>query len=174
MVKYYVGGMKKKERKDSEENATILLATYEMAKEAMDIPYLDTLIMANSKGEIEQAMGRVMRRTEYPVERPPLVIDYVDQFSSFAKQADKRMTFYKKHHYPVKDVIFPVKELVKLESIFLNSLQELVYQVEEKEDDIVIQHVVLPRMETYFPPEKIVKKEEVNGLLKELGGSVFF
>lgn len=169
VVKYYVGGMKKKERKDSEENATILLATYEMAKEAMDIPYLDTLIMANSKGEIEQAVGRVMRRKEYPIERPPLVIDYVDQFSSFAKQAEKRMAFYKKHHYPVKDMIFPVKEIGKVESVFLTSLQELVYQepscVEEEEKT-----VDLPRMETFFP---VVPKEQVNDLLKDLGNSVF-
>lgn len=147
-----------------------MLATYEMAKEAMDIPYLDTLIMANSKGEIEQAVGRVMRRKEYPIERPPLVIDYVDQFSSFAKQAEKRMAFYKKHHYPVKDMIFPVKEIGKLECLCLSSLQELVYQEPlgvEEEKTVVVE---LPRMETYFP---VVPKEHVNDLLRDLGNSVF-
>ena len=54
-----------------------------MAKEAMDIPILDTLVMATSKSNIEQSVGRIMRKTEYPPERPPLIIDIVDDFSSF-------------------------------------------------------------------------------------------
>jgi hypothetical protein len=65
-------------------------------------------------------------------------------------------------------MIFPVKEIGKVECLFLSSLQELVYQeplgVEEEKT------VDLPRMETFFP---VVPKEQVNDLLKDLGNSVF-
>ena len=98
-IGYYIGGMKKEERKRSE-NVDLLLASYSMAKEAMDIPILDTLVMVTSKSNIEQSVGRIMRKTEYPMERPPLIIDIVDDFSCFSSQARKRCVFYEKNHYP--------------------------------------------------------------------------
>jgi superfamily II DNA or RNA helicase len=104
-IGYYVGGMKEKERKESE-RADLILASYSMAKEAMDIPILDTLLMVTSKSNIEQSIGRIQRQTVYPDERPPLVIDFVDFFSSFQSQFNKRELFYKKNHYTISNFVF--------------------------------------------------------------------
>ena len=104
-IGYYVGGMKEKERKESEQ-ADLILASYSMAKEAMDIPILDTLLMVTSKSNIEQSIGRIQRQTVYPDERPPLVIDFVDFFYSFQSQFNKRELFYKKNHYTISNFVF--------------------------------------------------------------------
>lgn len=120
-IGYYIGGMKKEERKKSEK-AELLLASYSMAKEAMDIPILDTLIMATSKSNIEQSVGRIMRKTEYPPERPPLIVDIVDDFSSFSSQASKRNTFYEKKQYPVYTFPYTItifKEMDEIKDTFL-------------------------------------------------------
>ena len=56
--------------------------------------------ITTSKGNIEQSVGRILRKKEYDVE--PLVVDLVDNFSAFVNQGKKRMTFYKKKKYEVK------------------------------------------------------------------------
>ena len=96
---FYVGGMKEKDLKLSE-NRQVILGTYNMCSEGYDNTNLDTLIMATSKGNIEQSVGRILRKKEYDVE--PLVVDLVDNFSAFVNQGKKRMTFYKKKKYEVK------------------------------------------------------------------------
>jgi|SaaInlStandDraft_1057018.scaffolds.fasta_scaffold09376_4 superfamily II DNA or RNA helicase len=122
-IGYYIGGMKSKERKDSE-SANLILASYSMAKEAMDIPILDTLLMVTSKSNIEQSVGRIMRKSSYPKDKPPLVIDIVDNFSSFQSQSYKRIKFYNKKKYPVTDFI------VNLENI--NLIKDEIKNYEEK------------------------------------------
>lgn len=103
-IGYYIGGMKKEDRKESE-TADLILATFDMAKEAMDIKLLDTLLMVTSKSNVEQSVGRILRRTVYPKERPPLVLDLVDKFSSFESQFETRTKFYKKENYPITSTL---------------------------------------------------------------------
>ena len=121
-IGYYIGGMKEKERKESEQ-ADLILASYSMAKEAMDIPILDTLFMATSKSNIEQSIGRIQRKLEYPDEIPPLVIDLVDKFSSFQSQSVKRDIFYRKNNYKVTNFIFDNNNSDRLYSDFENSIK---------------------------------------------------
>ena len=104
-IGYYIGGMKQCERKETE-TSNLILASYSMAKEAMDIPILDTLFMVTSKSNIEQPIGRIQRKTVYPIKRPPLVIDFIDFFSSFQSQFNKRELFYKKNQYIVNNFIY--------------------------------------------------------------------
>ena len=85
--------MKEKELKLSE-NKQVILGTYNMCSEGYDNVNLDTLIMASSKGNIEQAVGRILRKKIYDIE--PLVVDLVDNFSAFVNQGKKRTAFYKK------------------------------------------------------------------------------
>ena len=40
----------------------ILLATYSMASEGMDVPKLNTVILASPKSDVEQSVGRVFRQ----------------------------------------------------------------------------------------------------------------
>jgi superfamily II DNA or RNA helicase len=93
-VGYYVGGMKQKDLKISE-TKQIVIATYAMASEGLDIKTLTSLILATPKTDIEQAVGRIMRVKH----NNPLIIDIVDQHEIFRKQWLKRKTFYQKNNY---------------------------------------------------------------------------
>lgn len=90
---YYWGGAKQSEL---EEAATkqILLGTYHMASEGMDVPELNTVILASPKSDIKQSVGRILRKTDHPV--LPTVIDLVDAtLPCFARQLNIRKRFYK-------------------------------------------------------------------------------
>ena len=96
-VGYYVGGMKSTDLKDSE-NKRIVLATYAMAEEALDIKTLTTLIMATPKTNVTQSIGRILREAH---ERP-LVVDIVDTHEMFMSQWKKRKTYYNQQQYNVQ------------------------------------------------------------------------
>jgi len=96
-VGIYYGGMKQENLKKSN-NCRIILATYQMASEGYDNPSLDTLILASPKGNIEQAVGRILRREN---ENAPLVIDINDCISVFNNWNRKRHSFYKSKKFTV-------------------------------------------------------------------------
>jgi len=95
-VGYYIGGMKETELKKSEEYK-IILATYAMAAEALDIKTLTTLIMASPKTDVTQSIGRILRTKH----TQPTVIDIADTHDVFQNQLKKRITYYKKQNYTV-------------------------------------------------------------------------
>jgi predicted helicase len=88
--------MKEKDLKISE-SKQLILATYSMAAEALDIKSLTTLILATPKTDIVQASGRIMRQ---PHEQP-LIIDIVDTHDLFVKQFAKRKKYYHANNYQV-------------------------------------------------------------------------
>ena len=96
-VGYYVGGMKEKDLKISE-TKKVIIATYAMASEGLDIKTLSSLIMATPKSNVEQCIGRILRVKH---ERP-LVVDIVDQHEFFNRQWLKRKRFYAKEKYKIK------------------------------------------------------------------------
>lgn len=96
-VGYYVGGMKPDKLKESE-SKKIILATYAMAAEALDIKTLTTLVMATPKTDVTQSIGRILRVKD----NNPLVIDIVDTHRVFQNQARKRLTYYHKQNYEVR------------------------------------------------------------------------
>ena len=95
-VGYYVGGMKESALKESE-SKKIIIATYSMAAEALDIKSLTTLIMATPKTDIEQAVGRILREKH----SQPVVVDIIDSHDLFQKQWIKRKKFYKSQNYKI-------------------------------------------------------------------------
>jgi superfamily II DNA or RNA helicase len=95
-VGYYVGGMKESALKKTEEKQ-VVIATYAMAAEALDIKTLCTLIMVTPKTDIEQSVGRILRSDH----EQPVVVDIVDSHDPFIKQWNKRKTFYKKENYKI-------------------------------------------------------------------------
>jgi superfamily II DNA or RNA helicase len=102
-IGYYVGGMKEAELKLSE-SCDIILATYSMASEGMDIPILNTLILASPIGDIEQAVGRIQRQKAHERVYEPYIIEIWDQYSIFQNQGLRHMKFYKKNGYSfIKD-----------------------------------------------------------------------
>jgi superfamily II DNA or RNA helicase len=90
---FYIGGMKMEKLKISEE-AQVIFATYSMAAEALDIPELNTLFMVTPRREIEQAVGRILRKID-PLTRP-IIYDFIDQLPTFINQGQYRKQFYKK------------------------------------------------------------------------------
>lgn len=95
-VGYYVGGMKESALKETE-TKKVVIATYAMASEALDIKTLTTLIMATPKTDIEQSVGRILREKH----SSPIVVDIVDSHDLFKNQWRKRKTFYKKENYKI-------------------------------------------------------------------------
>ena len=96
-VGFYVGGMKEAALKQTEEKQ-VVLATYSMAAEGLDIKTLTTLIMATPMTKIEQSVGRILRQKH---ENPPIVVDIIDTHSNFQNQWLKRRRFFKTQNYKI-------------------------------------------------------------------------
>ena len=75
----------------------VIIATYAMASEGLDIPSLTTLLFASPKTDITQSVGRILRTKH----ANPLVIDIVDQHDIFRMQWEKRKAYYIKHKYKI-------------------------------------------------------------------------
>jgi superfamily II DNA or RNA helicase len=96
---YYVGGMKEASLKATEDKQ-VVVATYAMAAEALDIKTLNTLVMVTPKTDIVQSVGRILREKH----DKPLVIDIVDKHDVFQNQWTKRRRYYKKCGYTIKAI----------------------------------------------------------------------
>ena len=96
MIGYYVGGMKQVDLEKTEKKR-IVLATYAMAAEALDIKTLSTLVMVTPKTDITQSVGRILRMKH----DKPIIVDLVDQHDPFQKQWVQRRRYYKKCNYKI-------------------------------------------------------------------------
>ena len=96
-VGYYVGGMKQTNLQETEEKQ-IVLATYAMAAEALDIKTLATLVMVTPKTDITQSVGRILRVKH----ENPIIVDIIDQHEVFQNQWTQRKRFYKKCNYLIQ------------------------------------------------------------------------
>jgi superfamily II DNA or RNA helicase len=96
-VGFYVGGMKEAALK-STESKQVVLATFAMASEGLDIKSLSTLFMVTPMTKIEQSVGRILRQKH---EFNPVVVDIIDAHANFQRQWLKRKTFYKSQNYKI-------------------------------------------------------------------------
>jgi len=101
---YYIGGMDSETRQTGAMAARVLLGTYAMASEAMNIKSLNTMIMISPRKKIEQSTGRILRTQKSVREIPPLIIDMVDSHGVYQGQWCKRRAYYKKCAYKIRDV----------------------------------------------------------------------
>ena len=101
-VAYYVGGMKEEVREAGATTARILLGTYAMASEAMNIKTLNTVILASPRKSIEQSTGRILRIRPDQRQVPPVIIDIIDTHSMYQGQWRKRLAYYRKCTYNVE------------------------------------------------------------------------
>lgn len=97
-VGYYLGGMKQNDLKISEDKK-IIIATYSMASEGLDIKSLTTLLMVTPKSDVVQCVGRILRSKH----ENPMVIDIVDQHDIFKRQYYKRKKFYSEQKYLIEN-----------------------------------------------------------------------
>ena len=101
-IGYYVGGMKQKDL-DISATRRVILGTFAMASEGMNIPTLNTVLLATPKSKIEQSVGRILRLR--PDERtvPPMILDVLDTtFPECFGQWSRRKKFYKECGYVLK------------------------------------------------------------------------
>ena len=103
-VGYYVGGMNQDALKASE-SCRVVLATYTMAAEGLDIKTLNTLMLATPMSNVTQAVGRILRAVDPTT--PPLVVDLVDDFSVFTRQGEKRLRVYRRENFDAVATVAP-------------------------------------------------------------------
>jgi hypothetical protein len=99
---YYVGGMKEAVREAGAATARIILASYAMASEAMNIKTLNTVILASPRKAVEQSTGRILRIRPDQREVPPIIVDIIDSHQMYQSQWRKRLEYYKKCSYQME------------------------------------------------------------------------
>jgi superfamily II DNA or RNA helicase len=97
-VGYYVGGMSEPELKNTEKKQ-VILASYSMASEGLDIPSLNAEFLITPKTDIVQTVGRVLRAKHAYAD--PIIYDIIDTHDTFQKQWFKRKAYYKKNNYKI-------------------------------------------------------------------------
>lgn len=103
-IGYYVGGMKQKDLDVSAEQR-IILGTFAMASEGMNIPTLNMVLLATPKSNIEQSVGRILRLKKEERTVQPIILDVVDAaFVECLGQWARRKKFYKECGYTVQFV----------------------------------------------------------------------
>lgn len=101
---YYIGGMKMSDL-DISATKQIILATYQMSSEGLNIPTLNTVILASPIGDIQQSVGRILREKKTERKYIPLCIDIYDNFSLFKFKGNKRINYYKNNGYKINTYI---------------------------------------------------------------------
>ena len=95
----------KQSKLDESELSQVIFGSFSMASEGLDIPDLNALVMTTPRKEVEQTIGRILRKVH---EIQPIVIDIVDQLPSFSRQGIFRRKFYKNNEYLIK--VYEVEE----------------------------------------------------------------
>lgn len=134
-VGYYVGGMKDKDRKESE-NKKIVLATYSLASEGLDIKTLSRAMFITPKTDVEQSTGRILRLKK----GKKVIVDIVDSHEPFRNQSVKRCAFFKKHHYTLLRISSTAytPDITKWKTIYYKSQKKSIScltQIREEEEE---------------------------------------
>jgi len=85
----YLGGMKQ-EALDESARARIVIGTFSLAQEGLDIPTLDTIFLVTPHSDVKQAIGRIMRGASRPV-----IWDVVDSWSVLYSMWRRRLATYR-------------------------------------------------------------------------------
>ena len=101
---YYIGGMKEEIRETGAAESTVLLASYSMASEAMNIKSLNAVILATPRTNVEQSTGRILRTRVSERIVQPLIVDIVDPHDPLRNQYRHRLSYYKKCKYTIESV----------------------------------------------------------------------
>jgi superfamily II DNA or RNA helicase len=100
LMDFYVGGRTKAEL-EAAKKARVCLGTYKMCSEGTDNPAWDTLVFLTPHAEIEQSLGRILRKKEGKKE--PVALDLVDNHSILQGYYLKREhQYFKGKHKVVK------------------------------------------------------------------------
>ena len=112
---FYVGGMKQEELNNSSKKQ-VVLGTFHLASEGMDVPELNTIILASPKTDIIQSIGRIFRQKAEDREHQPLIVDIIDEnIKSFKNKFYTRHKIYKQNKYIIekKEIVEKNKRIVQ-------------------------------------------------------------
>lgn len=98
---YYIGGMKEEVRERNAAEAQVLLATYSMASDALNIKTLNCVILASPRKRVEQSTGRILRQRPEERTLAPLIVDIVDIHDVYNNMWRKRLDYYKNCGYQI-------------------------------------------------------------------------
>ena len=96
-------GMKPAVRTEFCESKRILISTYQLVKEGFDLASLNVLVMATSRPDVEQIVGRILRVEKEKRIVAPLIVDVVD--TAFRRQFQERLSLYKSRSYQVQKMV---------------------------------------------------------------------
>ena len=104
----YLGGMREA---DLAKSATkqIILGTFSMAEEGLDIPHLNAVMLLTPKSAVRQSVGRILRKDKYT--ESPLIIDFVDDNQIFKNQARTRSKYFAEQKYNIQEFYIADYEL---------------------------------------------------------------
>jgi superfamily II DNA or RNA helicase len=85
----YLGGMKQEEH-EAASRKQVIVATFTLAYEGLDIPELDTLFLVTPHSDVKQAVGRIMRSQSGQKE----IYDFVDKWSVLTNMFYRRNKVY--------------------------------------------------------------------------------
>lgn len=97
-VGMYIGCMKQCARDVVANECNVILGTYALTREGLDIQKLDTLVIATPTGDIVQTVGRILRSCNNAT---PLVLDVIDNYSVFTAQAQRRRKYFASQKYKI-------------------------------------------------------------------------
>jgi superfamily II DNA or RNA helicase len=163
-VGYYVGGMKESALKLTE-SKQIVLATFSMAAEGLDIKSLSTLFMVTPMTKIEQAVGRILRQKH---DFNPVVVDIIDTHANFQNQWKKRKLFYKKQNYKIiqTNSSIYVSDVSKWKTTFepveINSSSICKPKIVNKEPDDISDDEVISESDSDSDPESDSSNNDKN------------
>ena len=160
-VGQYVGGMKQR-LLDESAKCDIILSTYAMSSEGMDIPRINTVVLASPKSNVEQSVGRAQRKIHT---NGVWLFDIVDMFSLFPKQWERRKGFYRKfvstgsyskQRYPIE--IYRVNDEHNKPIELLSSAIQTPIKVNQKTNKTIVRrtpdgHSEIPKGSLAFLPE---------------------
>jgi superfamily II DNA or RNA helicase len=86
----------------------VIWGTSEIAKEGLDIPDLNTLVMLNGGSDVEQAVGRILRK--FHEKTPPTVIDMVYKCGNFQRHANVRRDYYESEEYSLQKTTISIED----------------------------------------------------------------
>jgi superfamily II DNA or RNA helicase len=98
----YMGGMKEADL-TATSTKQVIFGTFSQAHEGLDIPTLDTVILATPKSDIKQSIGRILRETGGK-KNTPKIFDMLDKWSLLYAMFQKRKRVYKEGGFLIESV----------------------------------------------------------------------
>lgn len=173
----FTGKNKKDEKKFAIDYGDIIFGTYSIAKEGLDIPRMNTLILSTPENDIIQSIGRIMRK--FNPQCLPLIIDLTDYLPDWSRFLSKRLKTYINNNYNISTFSYFNSKLYInhnynncKENLIVNNLTKSInnnMKVILDYDDLLINHkldenkqLIKPSTENLTKIQLVIQNQEIN------------